>query len=236
MFCAPPRLIPLCKSLCLKPAGQAIGVRSVVKSAIRQGFNALDLAFTDEHIDQFTRYLSILARWNQAYNLTAIREPERMVTHHLLDSLAILPFCQGERLMDLGSGAGLPGVPIAMMRPAWSVRLVDSNGKKTRFLDYVTRQLDLTSVVVERSRGEDVSGRFDTITARAFGNLSQIAKICAPRLAENGRIVAMKSEIEDEETRAVVLSDTGLVITDTVTLSVPGVAGVRSVVLLSRSD
>lgn len=203
---------------------------------IERGLDALGLLPTGPEVSRLARYIEMLHRWNKTYNLTAVRDPTRMVTYHLLDSLSVLAHCQGDQLMDLGSGAGLPGIPIAILRPDWQICLVDSNGKKTRFLRHVVQQLGLPGVTVERSRGEDVNRRFNTITVRAFGSLHHIAEMAEPRLANGGRVVVMKAHIPDDEWRDFHEGNTGLEVSEQVELQVPGVAGVRSVVLLSRSD
>ena len=212
--------------------------RSVVSltDPILRGLNELGLIASTQQVDRFSRYLEMLGEWNQTYNLTAVRDPARMVTHHLLDSLAVLGYCQGDQLMDLGSGAGLPGIPLAIQRPEWQFRLVDSNGKKTRFLQHVVRQLSLVNVTVERERGETIDGSFNTIVVRAFGSLRRIAAVCEPRLAHGGLVVAMKAQLSDDELGEFRAADSGLSMVEPSYLEVPGVAGVRSVVLLSRSE
>lgn len=203
---------------------------------ILRGLDELGLMASTQQVDRFSQYLEMLDEWNQTYNLTAVRDPARMVTHHLLDSLAVLEYCQGDQLMDLGSGAGLPGIPLAIQRPDWQFQLVDSNGKKTRFLQHVVRRLALANVTVARERGETVDGHFNTIVVRAFGSLRKIAAVCEPLLAPEGLVVAMKGQISDGELGEYRVADSGLSMVGQSSLLVPGVAGVRSVVLLSRSE
>lgn len=133
-------------------------------------------------------YLALLWQWNQTFNLTAIRDPQQMVTRQLLDCLAILPWVQGPRLLDVGSGAGLPGIPLALVRPDWQWVLLDANGKKTRFIRQVIIRLGLTNVMSVHTRLEDYQSDagFDTITARAVASPQQLVPTTAALRADTG--------------------------------------------------
>ena len=147
-------------------------------------------------------YLALLARWNATYNLTAIRDPRDMVAKHLLDSLAMQPFVRGLRtLADLGTGPGLPGIPLAIATPALQVTLVESNGKKARFLREAARQLGLGNVQVAESRIEafQPGTHFDAITARALATLPLILELGGHLPGPGGRLLAMKGVVPDEE-------------------------------------
>ena len=147
-------------------------------------------------------YLALLARWNATYNLTAIREPRDMVAKHLLDSLAMQPFVRGLRtLADLGTGPGLPGIPLAIATPGLQVTLVESNGKKARFLREAVRQLGLGNVQVAESRIEafQPGTHFDAITARALATLPLILELGGHLPGPGGRLLAMKGVVPDEE-------------------------------------
>ena len=147
-------------------------------------------------------YLALLARWNATYNLTAIRDPRDMVAKHLLDSLAMQPFVRGLRtLADLGTGPGLPGIPLAIATPALQVTLVESNGKKARFLREAARQLGLGNVQVAESRIEAFrpGTPFDAITARALATLPLILELGGHLPGPGGRLLAMKGVVPDEE-------------------------------------
>ena len=147
-------------------------------------------------------YLALLARWNATYNLTAIRDPHDMVAKHLLDSLAMQPFVRGLRtLADLGTGPGLPGIPLAIATPALQVTLVESNGKKARFLREAARQLGLGNVQVAESRIEAFrpGTHFDAITARALATLPLILELGGHLPGPGGRLLAMKGVVPDEE-------------------------------------
>jgi len=150
-------------------------------------------------------YLALLARWNATYNLTAIRDPREMLVKHLLDSLAMHTHLDGiESLADLGTGPGLPGIPLAIARPGLQVTLVESNGKKARFLREVVRQMQLGNACVVASRIEafDAPGRFDAITARALATLPLILQLGGHLLQPQGRLLAMKGVVPDDEIAA----------------------------------
>ena len=147
-------------------------------------------------------YLALLARWNATYNLTAIRDPRDMVAKHLLDSLAMQPFVRGLRtLADLGTGPGLPGIPLAIATPGLQVTLVESNGKKARFLREAVRQLGLGNVQVAESRIEAFrpGTHFDAITARALATLPLILELGGHLPGPGGRLLAMKGVVPDGE-------------------------------------
>ena len=149
----------------------------------------------------FVNYLLLLEKWNQAYNLTAIRDMDSMITLHILDSLAILPWVHGARLLDVGTGAGLPGIPLALARPDLQVVLLDSNGKKVRFLQEVKRTLALNNVDIVQTRVENYhpTHGFDTITSRAFSDLQQMLTNTKHLIAQNGIWLAMKGRYPQAE-------------------------------------
>jgi 16S rRNA (guanine527-N7)-methyltransferase len=161
---------------------------------LRRGLLALGVASSDDQVARLERYLALLEKWNRVYNLTAIREPERMVTHHLLDSLAILPHVRGPKVLDVGSGAGLPGIPLAIAAPGLAVTLLDSNYKKVAFLQQAVAELHLANVTVVAERVESwpTDARFETIVSRAFADLGEFAAAAARLLAPGGTIAAMK--------------------------------------------
>jgi 16S rRNA (guanine527-N7)-methyltransferase len=148
--------------------------RDALQARLEQGIAELGLTVPAEAVPRLLDYQALLERWNAAYNLTAVRDPAEMITRHLLDSLAILPYVQGATLADLGTGPGLPGIPLAIVAPGREILLVDSNGKKVRFLREAIRALKLEGVRAVQSRVEDVQGQFDCITARAFASLADM--------------------------------------------------------------
>lgn len=172
-----------------------------IEQAIIKGCQGLGILLADKDYSRLTAYLTLLERWNRAYNLTAVRDPEAMVVRHLLDSLSILPWIEGLRVLDVGSGAGLPGIPLAIARPGFEFYLLDSNGKRTRFLIQVAAELQLKNVKIVRSRVEDYQPEalFNTVVSRAFATLAEMVtdagRLCAP----DGRLLAMKGVFPDDE-------------------------------------
>ena len=181
-------------------------------------------------------YLALLARWNQTYNLTAIRDPHQMLAKHLLDSLAMNAHLDGiERLADLGTGPGLPGIPLAIARPNLQVTLVESNGKKARFLREAVRQLKLGNANVAETRIEAFHppAPFDAITARALASLPLIIDLGGHLLASQGRLLAMKGVRPDDEIAAL---PAGWQLLAVHPLRVPGLAAIRHLVEVGRSS
>lgn len=181
-------------------------------------------------------YLSLLDRWNRTYNLTAIRDPRDMVAKHLLDSLAMQPFVRDvATLADLGTGPGLPGIPLAIALPALQVTLVESNGKKARFLREAVRSLALGNARVAESRAEalDEPGAYEAITARALATLPDILAVGGHLLAPGGRLLAMKGARPDEEIAAL---PAGWRLEAIHPLTVPGLAAERHLVVVARTS
>jgi len=178
------------------------------------------------------KYLGELVVWNKAYNLTAVRQPVEMVTRHLLDSLAILPHVEG-RVIDVGSGAGLPGIPLAIANPALHVTLLDSNGKKARFLRHAQRTLPLANVEVVEARAEAhvPAQRFDAVVSRAFSALGEFLQATAALGTDGGRWLAMKGKLDRKE-----LADVppGLRVEQEIQLQVPGLDEERHLIIVSR--
>ena len=172
---------------------------------LHRGWEALGLNRDPEQEQQLLDYLALLVKWNRAYNLTAIRDPAQMVTRHLLDSLAIAPFVKGQRLVDVGTGAGLPGVPLTILDPGREIDLLDSNGKKTRFLFQVKTALRLDSMRVHHQRVESFKPpqAYDAVLSRAFASLQDMVSGCRQLLAPGGRFFAMKGAYPEEELAAV---------------------------------
>lgn len=186
---------------------RATGASSVKRTAeppalLERGLHALGL---DPALQApLLTYVAELSKWNAAYNLTAVRDPAGMVTRHVLDSLAVLPAIEGipvSRLLDVGSGAGLPGIPLALARPQWHVALLDGNGKKARFLRHAVRTLDLRNVEVFEERAEEHRpvAPYDAVTSRAFSALADFMAMTLPLLAPGGHWLAMKGRLDDNE-------------------------------------
>ncbi|MCC6870368.1 MAG: 16S rRNA (guanine(527)-N(7))-methyltransferase RsmG [Burkholderiales bacterium] len=208
-----------------------------LRSRLDAGIAALHLPLDARQRETLVRYLGLLAKWNRTYNLTAIREPERMVTHHLLDSLAILPHLPstpGLRVLDVGSGAGLPGIPLAIARPDWQVDLVDPVHKKAAFTTQAALELDLPNVRSHASRVEDLvpDAPYDLVVSRAFAELATFAAAAARHLAPGGSLVALKGVHPTEELAEL---EATVVVTATPSVVVPGLDAVRHLVFMQRS-
>ena len=180
-------------------------------------------------------YLALLARWNATYNLTAIRDPREMLAKHLLDSLAMRPFVRGlHTLADLGTGPGLPGIPLAIATPSLQVTLVESNGKKARFLREAVRQLKLSNVQVAESRIEAFrpDATFDAITARALATLPLILELGGHLPGADGRLLAMKGVLPEDEIAAL---PAGWRVAAIHPLRVPGLSAERHLLEIVRT-
>ena len=208
-----------------------------LRPELEAGLRALDLdaALATPLLD----YLALLARWNATYNLTAIRDPREMVGKHLLDSLAMHPHVDaiaaaGGSLADLGTGPGRPGIPLAIAIPALRVTLVESNGKKVRFLREAVRKLGLMNVEVVESRIEafDAPGRFDAITARALATLPLILELGGHLLRPGGVLLAMKGVVPEDEIAAL---PAGWRVSATHMMSVPGLDAERHLVVVAAA-
>ena len=166
---------------------------------LAEGLAQMGLEISAEQQVLLLEYLALVDKWNKVYNLTAVRNPEEMVSRQLLDSLSIAPFIKGTGLLDVGCGAGLPGIPLAIVHPELHVTLIDSNGKKTRFVQQVIAELKLPNANVIQGRVEDLTQdeRFDTITSRAFADLHLMIHLTEHLLKPNGQWAAMKSGIDE---------------------------------------
>ena len=196
---------------------------------LQRGCQALHLVLQECQLDRLLQYLELLIKWNRAYNLTAVRDPAQMVSRHVLDSLVIAPYMTGQRLIDVGTGAGLPGVPMAILFPDREFHLLDSNGKKTRFLFQVKTALGLDNMTVHHTRVESYrpDQRFDSVLSRAFASLQDMVAGCLHLLAPEGRFLAMKGTYPGPELEAVAAQ---CEITAVHTLQVPGLAEQRHLV------
>jgi 16S rRNA (guanine527-N7)-methyltransferase len=195
------------------------------------GIAALVLSLPAGAEAKLLTYLALLDKWNRVYNLTAVRDAERMVSHHLLDSLAAVPYFVGERMLDVGSGGGLPGIPLAIARPELQVTLIDSIAKKTAFLLQAKAELGLANLSVVTSRVEDYKPEigFDLITSRAFSDLREFVTLTRHLLKPGGHWLAMKGLYPHEE--IAVLPD-GVKVSADHALVVPGLDASRHLIVL----
>lgn len=170
-------------------------------SKLAAGVQTLQLVLPPATQARLLEYVALLAKWNAAYNLTAVRDPEQMIARHLLDSLAIAPLLRGERVIDVGSGPGLPGIPLALASPDRHFVLLDSNGKKTRFMVQALATLALDNAEVVQARAEDYrpTNGFTTVVSRAFASLADFVEMTAHLAAPDGCWLAMKGAVPAAE-------------------------------------
>jgi 16S rRNA (guanine527-N7)-methyltransferase len=211
----------------------SISDRASLYARLQAGLAELGLAPGADACERLLDYVELLTRWNAAYNLTAVREPGEMVTRHLLDSLAVARLVRGDSLADLGTGAGLPGIPLAILAPEREHTLIDSNGKKVRFLREAVRALGLTNVRVLQSRVEEARGQFDCVTARAFATLGDMLRMGGHLLAPDGVWNALKGQLSKDEILGV---PAGFVVAEVVALAVPGLGAARQVAIIKRTN
>lgn len=198
---------------------------------LEDGLHALGLEERLARDERLMEFITELMNWNRIYNLTSVRKPTEIVTRHILDSLSVLPYLKGERILDVGTGAGLPGIPLAIACPERSFVLLDSSSKKLRFIQQTLAILNLDNVMLEHVRIEDYQPEtpFDTLICRAFSDLSDLCRHASRLCKPEGRLLAMKgvypmTEIECLEDKSV--------IDDVVSLDVPGLDAERHVVVM----
>ncbi len=167
-----------------------------IVTSLQTGLKALGLDLVSAQFKHLADFLKLLEKWNQVYNLTAVHDINQMIATHLYDSLAIHAYIKGPRVIDVGSGAGLPGIPLAICLPHIEFLLVDSNAKKTRFIQQVTHELRLANIRVHQTRIEDYSerGQFNTVVCRAFGRLAEFVSVAGGLCKQSGRMLALKGK------------------------------------------
>ena len=203
-------------------------------TTLLDGARALALDLDQAQLDKLVAHLDLLDDWNQRMNLTAIRDRPAQLTKHLLDSLTVLPYLHGQRIADVGSGAGFPGIPLAIVEPHRHFSLIESTGKKCRFLEHVRDTLQLANVEVVQSRAEAYKPdiRFDTVIARAVGPVADLVKVAGPLVVGGGRLLAMKGRYPEDELAARL---NGWKVAAVHPLTVPGLGEERHLVELCRS-
>lgn len=202
---------------------------------LSQGLAALDITLDVETRAKLLRFLELLARWNRAYNLTAVRDIEQMLPRHLLDSLSVLPYLRGTRVLDVGTGAGLPGIPLALARPDLEFVLLDSNAKKIRFVKQAIHELGLRRVEAVQSAVERYfpAEPFDSLVARALAAIPDMLRSCRHLCAPGSIILAMKGVYPEEELAAL---DPTFRVREVAPLAVPGLDASRHVIVLERAQ
>jgi 16S rRNA (guanine527-N7)-methyltransferase len=203
------------------------------RAALERGLEELAIELPGEGRDKLIEYTALLAKWNRTYNLTSIRDPLTMVSHHLLDSLAVLPHLPlgagAQHLADAGSGAGLPGIPLALARPQWQIALIESNQKKAAFLRQAAIELGLDNVEVQAQRAEAwrPAQALALVISRALAELGEFVAACRHLVAPHGVLAAMKGKRPEKELRALPPE----VQAEVIALRVPLVEGERHLVL-----
>ncbi len=210
--------------------------REALGARLEAGIAELGLSMPAGATRRLLDYLALLHKWNRAYNLTAVRDPAEMVTRHLLDSLAVAPYlAAGRRFADVGTGAGLPGIPLAIALPHRQFTLADSNGKKIRFVTQAIAELGLTNATALQQRVEawQPESLFDGVLSRAFTSLAEMTERCDQLLAADGRFYALKGTVPIDE-----LSDLPkrYIVDACQALRVPGESGERHLLVLSRAE
>ncbi len=199
---------------------------------LESGLDELGVRFEGSLVNDLMRFLGLLEQWNRAFNLTSIRAPEEMVVRHVLDSISVAGFLQGDSILDAGTGAGLPGIPLALLEKDRRFTLLDSVGKKIRFVRHVVAELGLTNITVEQARVESFQPReaYDTVVCRAFTSLARFVENCGRLVNPDGQLLAMKGKLPRQELADVPpqwrAASTRVV--------VPGLDASRHVVILER--
>jgi 16S rRNA (guanine527-N7)-methyltransferase len=209
--------------------------RKALAQVLAEGIAEMQLDVSQAQQDKLIDYLGLMFKWNAVYNLTSLRDPMQMVTHHLLDSLAAVPaFADAKNVLDVGSGGGLPGIVLAIVKPDVKISMIDTVHKKTAFLTQVKAELGLANVTVHTMRVEQlqVSDKFDVITSRAFADLSDFVNWSSHLLADGGRYIALKGVAPKEEQQRVPAEWT---VTRVEPLQVPRLGAERHLVFIERS-
>ena len=201
--------------------------------ALASGLAGLGLNLPEQAQRQLLAFRDLLLKWNKTYNLTALRDPAQAVSHHLLDSLAILPHVGNGNLLDVGSGGGLPGIPLAIAKPELAVSMVDTVQKKTTFLQQAVIELALRNVTVHHARVEEMQGQYAQISSRAFAELGLFISLTRHLLAPDGRWLAMKGVRPDDELQAL---PADITVEAIIPLSVPGLDAERHLIILKAGS
>ena len=203
---------------------------------LADGIKELKLDLSETQHEQLLDYLALLFKWNKVYNLTSVRDPMQMMTHHLLDSLAaVASFAGAQNVLDVGAGGGLPGVVLAIARPDMKVSMIDTVHKKTAFLTQVKAELELANVTVYTKKVQEleVAAKFDVITSRAFADLSDFVNWSGHLLAEGGQFIALKGTAPPEEQERL---PTEWKVTELRPIQVPGLQAERHLVFIQKSE
>jgi len=206
-----------------------------LRKKLIRGVDALELSIDENKINQLMTYLELFHKWNKTYNLSAVRDPSEMVHRHLLDSLSVVKHIEGERFIDVGTGGGLPGIPLAIMFPEKQFTLLDSAGKKIRFLFQVKTSLGLENVSVENCRVESYQpeAKFSAVISRAFASIKDMIEGCQHLLEPNGCFLAMKGQYPSAELSEL---EKHYKVVGSFELTVPGSDGERHLIVLNNTN
>lgn len=201
---------------------------------IQAGLTAMGIHARPEQVEQLAAYLRLIERWNTAYNLTAVNDVHDMIARHILDSASILPHLQGQQFVDVGTGAGLPGIPLAILAPCLQFALVDTNSKRTRFLLQVSGELSLTNTTVHKSRVEQFKPdiKYDGVISRAFSSLEQMLRLTQHLCAQGGRFYAMKGAYPEKELSEI---PKDYIVLEALSLNVPQQIGERHLLIIQKN-
>lgn len=204
------------------------------RNLLEQQCHKIDLQLSDAQYEQLLKYHALLIKWNKAFNLTAVRSPEEMISRHLIDSLSVLPYIDVKNLIDVGSGPGLPGIPLAICRPDLPVTLLDSNIKKSRFQFQAKAELGLDNVAVIHERVEKYHPEilFDGVISRAFASLQDMLHWTSHLCSDTGVFLAMKGMYPEQE---IELLPESINLRQSIRLTVPGTDGERHLLMLGRT-
>lgn len=207
-----------------------------INQGLLEGIARMNLSLSDDNLQKISAYATLLQKWNKTYNLTAVRDMEGILALHMLDSLAVLPYLStdAESLLDIGSGGGLPGIPLAIVRPDVAVTLLDSNSKKSAFQQQAVIELGLRNVIVVNSRVElfKPAFAFEQIVSRAFSELADFVRLSRPLLAPGGRWLAMKGLFPKDE---IARLPEDVTVRDAFRLQVPGIDAERHLIVLQTT-
>lgn len=206
-----------------------------MKQRLAQLIAQTDLQVTDQQLDQLAGYVALLHKWNKAYNLTSVRDPDEMLVKHILDSIVVSPHLEGERFIDVGTGPGLPGIPLAIMNPDKTFTLLDSLGKRIRFIRQVIHELAIANVTPIQSRVEAFQPEqgFDAVLSRAFASMTDMVSWCHHLPAEQGCFMALKGQFNQQEVTEL---PAWCSVTEVKSLHVPELEGERHLVILTAKD
>ncbi|WP_286932653.1 16S rRNA (guanine(527)-N(7))-methyltransferase RsmG [Leclercia sp. UBA5958] len=193
------------------------------------------ISLTDHQKNQLVAYVDMLNKWNKAYNLTSVRDPNEMLVRHILDSIVVAPHLEGARFIDVGTGPGLPGIPLSIVRPECQFTLLDSLGKRVRFLKQVQHELKLENITLVQSRVEEFPAEppFDGVISRAFASLNDMVSWCHHLPGEQGRFYALKGVMPEEE---IALLPSKYAVEKSVKLKVPQLTGERHLVIIKPNN